>query len=215
MKSVHGEKWVIVDWSGLGWFSTWDVCINFVTLFVFALTCSFWCTACGWLCLVIFTSTALKWLHLDSLHIAVELINHVACFSMHKVFSTRHKILSYMSPVISGFNILIFIFYNTFQCRNDCVGCKSSPFKIMFISVKPDVICHFSVLIWSRNSSVGIVKGYQLDGLGSNPGRDKRSVLHSVHTSSGPHPVSYPVGTRGSYPRSKVARAWSWPLTSI
>jgi hypothetical protein len=36
-----------------------------------------------------------------------------------------------------------------------------------------------------------------------------------VHNGSGAHPASYPVGTRGSFPGSKAARAWSWPLTSI
>jgi len=28
-------------------------------------------------------------------------------------------------------------------------------------------------------------------------------------------PISYPVGTMGSYPRGKVTRTWSSPLTSI
>jgi hypothetical protein len=29
------------------------------------------------------------------------------------------------------------------------------------------------------------------------------------------HPASYPMGTRASFPASKAAGAWSWPLTSI
>jgi len=33
-----------------------------------------------------------------------------------------------------------------------------------------------------------------------------------VHTGSGTHPASCPVDTRGSFPRSKAAGAWSWPL---
>jgi hypothetical protein len=37
--------------------------------------------------------------------------------------------------------------------------------------------------------------GYRLDGLGSNPGKDKRfSVFHSVDSCSGSHPASYPMG---------------------
>jgi hypothetical protein len=38
---------------------------------------------------------------------------------------------------------------------------------------------------------------------------------HRVQNGSGPHPTSYPMGTRVSFPRGKAARAWSWPLTSI
>jgi hypothetical protein len=38
---------------------------------------------------------------------------------------------------------------------------------------------------------------------------------HRVQTSSGAHPASYPMGTRGTSTGSKVAGAWSWPLTSI
>jgi hypothetical protein len=41
--------------------------------------------------------------------------------------------------------------------------------------------------------------------------------LHS-HVQGGsapPPPASYPMGTRGSFPRSKAVGAWSWPLTSI
>jgi hypothetical protein len=35
-------------------------------------------------------------------------------------------------------------------------------------------------------------------------------LLHSIQTSSGVHPASYPMGTWGS-----ASEAWSWPLTSI
>jgi hypothetical protein len=30
-----------------------------------------------------------------------------------------------------------------------------------------------------------------------------------------PHPASYPMGTRGSFPAGKAAGEWSWPLNSI
>jgi len=36
-----------------------------------------------------------------------------------------------------------------------------------------------------------------------------------VHTGSGPHPSSYPMGTSDPFPGGKAAGAWSWPLTSI
>jgi hypothetical protein len=41
------------------------------------------------------------------------------------------------------------------------------------------------------------------------------SLHHCVQNGSGVHPASYPMGTRGSFPGSKAAGAWSWPLTSI
>jgi hypothetical protein len=40
------------------------------------------------------------------------------------------------------------------------------------------------------------------------------SLHHRVQNGSGAHQASYPVGTRGSFPGSKGAGAWSWPLTS-
>jgi hypothetical protein len=46
-------------------------------------------------------------------------------------------------------------------------------------------------------------------------GAENFSLHHHVQTSSGNHPASYPVGTRGSFPGVKAAGAWSWPLISI
>jgi hypothetical protein len=40
------------------------------------------------------------------------------------------------------------------------------------------------------------------------------SLHHHVHTGSWAHPVSYPMGTRGSFPGGKATGAWSWSLTS-
>jgi hypothetical protein len=55
----------------------------------------------------------------------------------------------------------------------------------------------------SRNSSVGIATRYELDSQGiwfdSRQGKDS-SLLHNVHTGSGVHPVSYPMGTGASFP---------------
>jgi hypothetical protein len=48
---------------------------------------------------------------------------------------------------------------------------------------------------------------YDLDGPGSIPGRAKFSLLHSVLTDSGAHPASYPMGTRGNFPRGKAPGA--------
>jgi hypothetical protein len=69
-----------------------------------------------------------------------------------------------------------------------------------------------------RDSSVGIALGYWLDDRGSRvrfPAGAGNFSLHRVQNGSGAHPAPYPMGTRGSFPGGKVARAWSWPLTSI
>jgi hypothetical protein len=63
----------------------------------------------------------------------------------------------------------------------------------------------------SRNSSVGIALGYGLDDRGSRvlfPAEAGNFSLHyRVQNGSGAHPASYPMGTRGSFPEGKVARA--------
>jgi hypothetical protein len=59
----------------------------------------------------------------------------------------------------------------------------------------------------SRDSSVTIVTGYGMGGLGigvkSPAGVRDFSLLHSVQTASGVHPASYPKGTWGSIPGIK------------
>jgi len=40
------------------------------------------------------------------------------------------------------------------------------------------------------------------------------SIRHSVQTGSGAHPVSYPMGTGGSFPGVRAAGAWSWNSSS-
>jgi hypothetical protein len=71
----------------------------------------------------------------------------------------------------------------------------------------------------NRDSSVGIALGYGLDDRGSRvrfpAGTGNFSLHHRVQNGSGAHPASYPTGTRVSFPGSKAAGAWSWPLTAI
>jgi hypothetical protein len=71
----------------------------------------------------------------------------------------------------------------------------------------------------SHDSSVDIALGYGPDDQGSRVrfpvGAGNFSLHHRVQNGSGAHPASYPMGTRGSFPGGKAARAWSWPLTSI
>jgi hypothetical protein len=75
------------------------------------------------------------------------------------------------------------------------------------------------LFIYFGNSSVGIALGYGLGDRGSSfrfpTGAGNFSLHHRVQNGSGPHPASYPMGTRGSLPGGKAAGACSWPLTSI
>jgi hypothetical protein len=63
----------------------------------------------------------------------------------------------------------------------------------------------------NRDSSVGIAQGYGLDDRGSrvrlSAGAGNFLLHHRVQTSSGAHPASYPMGTRGSFPGGKAAGA--------
>jgi hypothetical protein len=63
----------------------------------------------------------------------------------------------------------------------------------------------------SRDSSVGIALGYGLDDRGSGVRIPMRagnfSLHHRVQDGSMAHPVSYPMGTVGSFPGGKAAGA--------
>jgi hypothetical protein len=63
----------------------------------------------------------------------------------------------------------------------------------------------------SRDSSVGIVLGYELDDRGTRvrfpTWGGNFSLHHRVQNGSGAHPASYPVGTGGSFPGGKAAGA--------
>jgi hypothetical protein len=73
--------------------------------------------------------------------------------------------------------------------------------------------------LYPRDSSGGISLGYELDDRSSRvrfpAGTGNFSLHNRVQNGSGAHPASYSMGTRGSFPESKAAGAWSWPLTSI
>jgi hypothetical protein len=62
-----------------------------------------------------------------------------------------------------------------------------------------------------RHSSVGIALGYGLEDRGSGipfpEGAGKWSLHHRIQNDSGAHPISYPMGTRGSFPGGKAAGA--------
>jgi hypothetical protein len=61
-------------------------------------------------------------------------------------------------------------------------------------------------IVKSRDSSVDIATGYNLDGRGSIPGRDNIfSLVHSAQNGSGAHAASYQVNTELYFPGVKVA----------
>jgi hypothetical protein len=68
-----------------------------------------------------------------------------------------------------------------------------------------------TIIIKSHDGSVSIVLGYGLEDQGSRVqclvGAGNFSLHHRVWNSSGAHPASYPMGTRGAFPRVKVAGA--------
>jgi hypothetical protein len=63
-------------------------------------------------------------------------------------------------------------------------------------------------------SSIGHVQAGWL-GVWVLAGAGSFSLLHHIQPSSGAHPASYPMGTRGCFPGGKAVRVWSWQLTSI
>jgi hypothetical protein len=65
----------------------------------------------------------------------------------------------------------------------------------------------------------GIVLGYRLDDRGSGfrfpAGAGNFTLHYRVQNGPGAHTASYRKDMRGSFPESKAAVAWSWPLASI
>jgi hypothetical protein len=65
----------------------------------------------------------------------------------------------------------------------------------------------FALFSNSRSSDSSVVqhhaRSWMIGGLSIGRGGNF-SLHHHVHTGSGAHPTSYPVGTRGSFPRGKA-----------
>jgi hypothetical protein len=74
-----------------------------------------------------------------------------------------------------------------------------------------DIIIIIIIIIKIHDSSVCIVLGYGLDDRGSRvrlpAGAGNFSLHYRVQNSSEAHPVSYPMGTRCSFPVGKAAGA--------
>jgi hypothetical protein len=91
------------------------------------------------------------------------------------------------------------------------------PFVTKCVEVKVDPV-HFIRFCFrggcyvceSRGSSVGMALGYGLDDRGYGvefPAGAGNFSLHRVQNGFGAHPVSYPMGTRGSFLLGKAAGA--------
>jgi hypothetical protein len=92
-------------------------------------------------------------------------------------------------------------------------------YKYPSLKVNPvlgEILCEFGVMD-KMGGSVGIAKGYGLNGWGSIPGKAKRFYP----TRQGPHrlwgrpTILSNMYRGGDFIVGKAARSWSWPLTSI
>jgi hypothetical protein len=95
-----------------------------------------------------------------------------------------------------------------------CYLCSCGVTSVMNLTKDDEVwnmenIC--TLLEKSHDSSVSIALGYRLDDWGSRVqflvGARNFSLHHCIQNSSGAHPASYPMGTRGSFPGGKAAGA--------
>jgi hypothetical protein len=82
--------------------------------------------------------------------------------------------------------------------------------RLTFVNSSPHCkLLHiFTFTFRNCDSSVGIALGYGLDDRGSRvrfPAGAGNFSLHRVQNSSGAHPASYPMGTRGSFPGGNAA----------
>jgi hypothetical protein len=88
----------------------------------------------------------------------------------------------------------------------DCIRTTSSEFSNL----------NLGTLIDSWNSAAGLMYPLRFCiATFCSPEAGNFSPHHRVQTDSGAHPASYQMGAGGSFPGSKEAGAWSWPLTSI
>jgi hypothetical protein len=120
----------------------------------------------------------------------------------------------------SGFEILHLIkIINTYGITRHVTGIKTYIFSEKFAFLKLFTIKPKQLRKASPRIRAGIALSYGLDHRGSRvrfpAGAGNFSLHHCIQNGPGAHPASYPMSTRDSFPGSKAAGAWSWPLTSI
>jgi hypothetical protein len=86
-------------------------------------------------------------------------------------------------------------------------GCTTGNF---WKKIKHNLLSGAGIAQWY---SAGLRAGWS--GVRVQVGGGNFSPHLRVHTGSGNHPASYPMGTGDSSPGGKAAGTWSWPLTSI
>jgi hypothetical protein len=107
--------------------------------------------------------------------------------------------------------------YNCHSSSGSLGGYKND--YVQNMDVRGHLLLPSSIRIQSRHFPrlLPIGLGYVLDDWGSRirfpAGAGNFSLHHRVQNGSGTHPVSYTVGTRGSFPGGKAAGALGWPLT--
>jgi hypothetical protein len=105
-------------------------------------------------------------------------------------YGCDHFVLCVVSCIVVYFPVLVVLIYTL------CT-------KSLEICVRVVILCAIC-----RDSPVGIVTGYGLDGLGLIRDRARDfSVLHNVQTGPRAHSASYTMGTRGCFSGGKVAGA--------
>jgi hypothetical protein len=113
-----------------------------------------------------------------------------------------------VSWILPGWNfVMCHVWYSIRYFIIFCFTCKLS------LSLhKSSFFCIHGARI-ARWCSTGLWAGWSVVRFPARAGNF--SLHHHVQTGSGNHPVSYPMGIRGSFSRGKAAGTWSWPLTSI
>jgi hypothetical protein len=83
----------------------------------------------------------------------------------------------------------------------------TSQIDSQFVLLPPECSTH---AIMSRDSSVDTATGYGMEdrGFGVRVPEGSRIFSTSSRLALGVHPTSYPMGTGGSFPGGKAARAW-------
>jgi hypothetical protein len=81
-------------------------------------------------------------------------------------------------------------------------------------------LCKYMQYLFCLSGSLGIVASIvarlwaKQSGIGTPAGTRNSSLLINVQIGSGAHPASYSMGTRGSFPRSKVTGDYHLPTYS-
>jgi hypothetical protein len=100
-----------------------------------------------------------------------------------------------------------------------CSGCGIIIQAVWRASLNGSRCSQVFPLFLTNDTGAGIAQWYSIGlragwlGVWVLAGAGNFSLHHHIQTSSGAHPASYPMGTKGSFPRGKAAGAWSYTST--